>query len=1375
MARKLAHEKTNLGASREIVGFIDAVDENGISGWAYDKLAPQRPVILGFHIDDSFVADIPCKAHRQDVGSAGHPTSEVGFRAVVPQAYCDGRPHVFYFRDEAGNDVVLGGCGEGTLTVRPFQIDTYFDAAFYAQRYMAGLSEEWCSELEHWKRSGAQAGYFPNPDALLAQYAADGNVLPADFSADYYRFLNRDISDALRADWQAKLHYLEVGKRESRSYRMEVTDFVTELFFDGKKQVAGDIEKTLELAGIYTSLPDMLVRNKVYSDTFLKIFDFAAYAAHAMPASFRTKLQCIRHFLEVGIPALSPISAELVFDPGFYREAAELEGIATVSSDVDAYLHWLNYGIDKSVAPNGAAALRQFGLTERASFPSGFDHRLYRARNPDREDLWYETRWRALGAVIDSGLAEGRLGCPLDDTTREVYRVAADRQAVTRSYQSAKLLYEQVLATFPDDTMSLRHYADCLLQLEDFFQAAVFYKKTIASGRDNPWTHLNLTTCLLNLKQWTEAAQTIGRLAEKRPGDWAIAQRYHEVVQQGFDALSDDATWLARNGFYAESQTRIAQACHLLTERLSREAPVELPYGAVKRVAIIADIGLPQCKFYRVTQKCEQLTEAGIGWQVFDYMNGTQDYINSCGSFDAAIFYRVPAIPSIVRAIEAARRAGQPTFYEIDDLMFDPEKFPPPFETYGGQISHDIYASLVTGAVTLKHALSICDFAIASTTALAAAMAPHSLRKRAFVHRNGLGKTHMNNFDVLDERPRAELRLFYGSGTKAHNEDFTTELAPSLLKLFAKHGDAIRLVIMGYLTLPDSLAPYAHRITRLDPIWDIEQYWNVLRSMSINLAVLTPGDVADCKSEIKWLEAAMMGVPSVVTATATYQDVVRDGETGMLVRSAPQWFSAIDELICSPAKRRTIGARARAEVLKTYSMASLSANIATIFDQSTGGRLAASTTRRIRVLVVNVFFAPQSMGGATRVVIDNVRDLREIAGDELEFEIFTTTEGATEPYRPTTYRWEGIRVTGVTTPNEPDIESKVTDPEMGAAFEATIKRFAPDIIHFHCIQRLTTSLCSIATQAGVPYFITVHDGWWISDRQFIVDEFGNNRLYQFKDPLAELQSGNDASFRRMLVKQKCLKGAAKIFAVSEAFARIYRECGFENVVTVENGLPPFRQLPRTVSPDGRVRLAHIGGASFHKGFNLVTAVLSMGKFPNLKLITVDLALESGTERSVMWGATEVVFRAKVPQADVGELYAQIDVLLAPSLWPESYGLVAREALAAGCWVVASDRGAIGQDVPAKAGFLIDVTSHDALRRVFQRMNDDPATYTRSPRVKVALRTARDQALELADYYRGFKPSRGKENEPAPPTLTRIGKTVSRAARSGVDYGSGAKI
>jgi glycosyltransferase involved in cell wall biosynthesis/tetratricopeptide (TPR) repeat protein len=1331
-------DETIVGVTGHIIGFIDAINESGIYGWAYDISTPNTATTIKFYIDGVWIEDVVCKAFRPDVAGAGHPATEVGFRVGLPTRFCDGERHSYSFRDENDDEVMLGGIGSGEDEERSFRYDFCFDVDFYATYYLGIASRGGIAEFEDWKANGAARGHLPNAEALLDKLREQGRKLPRDFSPQYYRFLNRDIAHLIGYDWQAKLHYLETGEREARPYKIELTDFIIDLYFDGKRVSPAEIARKASQPSSYQNLLDMMLRNGVTSDAFLKLFSVEDYVACVMPVMFHNKLQCIRHFLEIGRKAMRPISFQFQFDPDFYREAAGLTDLAKPLTDQDAYLHWINEGIDRNIAPSGAAFLRQIGLNRMHRFPEGFDPAIYCAHNPDLDRQALPTRWDILREALNKGIAEGKAGCTLDETTSEMFRVAADQLSISRSFQSARGLYEKVLGGFPEDTMAMRHYADCLLRLGEFFQASLFYQRAIQLGRDNVWTHLNLTSCFLHMKRWSDAAAAISRLADLRPGDSGVQRRYQDVVREGFDALSNEATWLARNKFYDRARATMEQACAILTRRLHAEAPAPIPQiGSIRSVAIIGDLGLPQCRLYRVTQKCEQLKLAGIDVTVFDYITETTGYIERAGEFDAVIFYRVPAIPVIVRAIETARKAGQPSFYEIDDLMFDHTVFPADFDSYGGQISHDIYAGLVTGAVTLRHALASCDFAIASTPSLAAAMERLTRRGKAFVHRNALGSAHARGMASGGTMAGEEIRLFYGTGTKAHNSDFERELAPSLAKLFEKHGDAIRLVILGYLTLPAMLEPYADRITQIESVWDIDLYWTILRDMHINIAVLEPGPVADCKSEIKWLEAAMLGIPSVVSATATYQEVIRDGETGVLVHAPDQWFSALDKLISSDSKRRAIGARARDAVQKNYALPQLSANIASLLNSVVSNDTSSPALRRLRVLVVHVFFPPQSFGGATRVVADNISDIASEFGDEFEIEVFTTLEGSPDPYRVSTYRWEGVRVTAITTPSEADINLKVTDNDMGKAFAATLERFAPDLIHFHCIQRLTTSLCTVASDKGIPYLVTAHDAWWLSDEQFIIDAFGNSTFYRFDNPLAELSAGGDASFRRMMVKQKCLNGAARVLSVSEPFTRIYRSFGFKNVITLENGSPPFTKPQRTVSRDRRVRLAHIGGTSFHKGYNLIQAVLSAGHFSNLHHLQIDHAMDAGTERSGLWGATEVLFRATVPQREVGRLYAEIDVLLAPSLWPESYGLVVREALSAGCWVVTSDRGAIGQDVPQEAGFVVDVGSHDGLRAVLARMNDDAATFTQSPSVTLNLRTARQQAIELAAEYRRF--------------------------------------
>ncbi len=539
---------------------------------------------------------------------------------------------------------------------------------------------------------------------------------------------------------------------------------------------------------------------------------------------------------------------------------------------------------------------------------------------------------------------------------------------------------------------------------------------------------------------------------------------------------------------------------------------------------------------------------------------------------------------------------------------------------------------------------------------------------------------------------------------------------------------------MGHLSLPDCLARHAARIRRLEPVWDPDAYWTILSTMDVSLAVLKDGALSDCKSEIKWLEAGMLGIASVVSPTATYRAAIEDGVTGLLAGTEAAWFDALDRLVRDPALRIAIGQAARERALAQYGVAQSAANLRAIMADVQPAPPTARQRRR-RVLVVNVFFPPQDIGGATRVVADNVRDLLRAHGDELDIEVFTTTEGGAVPYQVRRYIWNDITVTAVTAGGGARPDWEPDDPRMGDVFGRVLDRFQPDLVHFHCIQRLTGAVCRAASARGVPYVVTVHDGWWLSDHQFLLDDALQPAVYCHADPVRQLEGGGADSVRRMTALAGHLAAARRVLAVSEPFARLYRSCGFVNVEVVANGVPDIALSSRSVSPDGRVRLAHVGGAAPHKGFNLLRSVLATARFDHLSLTVIDHALSPGMETTDVWGATPVRSRSRVPQGEIGALYADIDVLAAPSLWPESYGLVAREALRAGCWVIASDRGAMGLDVTPDNGFVVDVGSADGLRAILTAINADPARYRQPPPPPPPIRRSREQASELAALYR----------------------------------------
>jgi glycosyltransferase involved in cell wall biosynthesis/tetratricopeptide (TPR) repeat protein len=1231
--------------------------------------------------------------------------------------------------------------GSASPDGRADQLDTAFYGGFYTD--LRHLSP--AQLVNHWLASGRRGGRFANLGALLASYAQDGVALPAGFSVSVYRWLNPDLRAVHSADWEFVLHYLDFGRHESRPTRIADPAFFDELHFAGRRPSTQDIEALLAAdEPAYLSLSSMLEANGIFSRAFVTLFDPNDYLTLFPDAGLLNGIQCLRHFVETGRHALAPVSLDYAFDPRFY---AEICPQAAALKPAEAYLHWLNEGIHRQAAPNQAIFLQQLGLPDLDRLPSGFDAALYLSANPDLRATC-GTPWLALQHFIQYGAAENRAGILLTRSSLKLHVAAADRLAVTQP-ETAKSLYEAILLIDPNHAHVLSRLAAILADRGEYFFAAGLCQRQLEQerqrGQDPSLAALTLLAeCQLRLRQWSACCATWNEIFRAHPGDVGIAARRRAATTICFEALSQCASLLACHGALEQGRETMAAAASLLTGPILAAGPVvNRARQRIRTVAIVADVSLPQCRFYRVEQKLEQLVAAGIKARLFDHTIDLAAYADQVPFLDAVIFYRVPATPGVVEAIEQARRAGLPTFYEIDDPIFDELHYPDTLESYGGQISTDVYAGLVTGTALFKAAMSLCDYGIASTPTLATTMAPHVLSGQVHLHRNALGTAHQAAMARIARRtePRGRVRIFYGTATRAHNADFTDYAAPALARLLAEHRDDVELVVMGYLTLPDNLEPFRDRITCLDPVWDLAVYWEILAEMDVNLAILKPGQAADCKSEIKWLEAAMLGIPTVATATATMRDVIDDGFSGLLAETPSDWLAALRSLAADPMRRRRIGEAARWQALRSYGPDSMAANLTAMFASVTDAPKRTSRPRRQKILLVHVFFPPQATGGATRVVAGNVEDLAREYGDHFEIEVFTTIEGGTTPYRMSAYLWQGIKITGITTPDDPQINLRAKDPQIEAAFAALVDRFKPDIIHIHCIQRLTTSICDVALRNKIPYVITVHDGWWISESQFLLDEYGRPDMYNYADQAGELQRRGAAGFARMRALTSALSGAERILAVSEPFARLYRAQGFDRVQTIENGLPSFTILPRTPSPDGRVRLTHAGGTTNYKGFHTIKAALCAAKLDRLHLTVVDHAMLPGTTRTARWGATEVRFQPKLPQHRVGELYAATDVLLALSVWPESYGLVTREALAAGCWVIASDRGAVGADVTAGSGFVIGVDSYEPLLETLELINARPDRYLGPIEPPASLRPARAQADEIAAFYRELRHKR----------------------------------
>ena len=792
------------------------------------------------------------------------------------------------------------------------------------------------------------------------------------------------------------------------------------------------------------------------------------------------------------------------------------------------------------------------------------------------------------------------------------------------------------------------------------------------------------------------------------------------------------------------------QAC---SEGLPRQSA---PY---RHWLLLASDDLPQCFLYRVEQKRQQLEALGCSVRIIQREQLDQwDWSDALLWADAVIVCRLPATVQVLRAIEACRLAGLPSWYDMDDLVIDPDHGVPPLASYAGTISPLHHRWLQLDVPLFAAAMRACDAAIVSTPTLArrwsqlhpdqpvqvlANLAPPPLRKALKAPRR------------LGRRPR----LLVASGTKAHKQIWIEELAPALSQLLERN-DRLQLDLLGHLELPMVLLPHRDRI-RCHPYSDYSMYLDRIGEADLGLVALEPGLYTDAKSAIRWMEFSYLGLASVLSPTRTYTECLEEGVHACFARGIDSWVETVEQLLADPRGTRAMAVRAQQRAQELFGPHQAEAFWRPLVQPPAAQATALAAPQRRKLLVLNVYFAPQSVGGATRIAQDQVRVITEHLGDQWEVTVLCTESESwqadlerepTDPTQPRkvwqieqplplqVHQWQGARVLRLTLP--PRNWSRHQDVSVEAFCRRWFAAERFDLVHAHCIQELGVGPLTVARELGIPYVVTLHDGWWLSPRQFLTTPSG--RLVDVRDPLGhmEVMAAFDAEQQqqdrqRRVELEQVLAAAAARLAVSQAFAEVHEHAGIADVSVMENRWQPMPAAgPRSQRPaDQPLRCCFIGGMAIHKGMHVVQAALLLAKplAPGLELTVVDSSLETDEEQRMQWGQTPVRVIPSVPMAAMAMFYAEQDVLLAPSIWPESYGLVSREALSAGLWVVASDIGAMADPIRhGENGHRVPAGDASALAAVLEQLAAD------HPQPQPLLAFAGDQVplhRELDQLYR----------------------------------------
>ena len=450
----------------------------------------------------------------------------------------------------------------------------------------------------------------------------------------------------------------------------------------------------------------------------------------------------------------------------------------------------------------------------------------------------------------------------------------------------------------------------------------------------------------------------------------------------------------------------------------------------------------------------------------------------------------------------------------------------------------------------------------------------------------------------------------------------------------------------------------------------------------------------------------------------------------------------------------------------------------------------------MRILQVNHQFPPFSSQGS-EVYCRHHSLALAAAGDEVAvFHISNTT-----PARPRRLERgcdQGLLTFHCIDGGEYGRQADWRNPFLAESFDAVLREFRPQIVHFHNYLVLGDDLVGRAARSPAAVVYTLHDYGLICPNHLLLRHDGTLcgkadpnffeaccpqalRVSGGRQPLVASRVPSLARWRQFAEsyphrRRRALLRAGvgmaervlghplqtdiaakrafyfastrRIFDAVDLFIapcndlrNRFVNCGLpaQRVVHLRYGMAHFPRSPQRPAPDQRLRFGYIGAFHAHKGIAvLLEAFQGLGDRAALHLHGSSFGSpvsEAHFKRLTADPGSGVVVHGRYDNARIGELLAGLDAIVVPSVWYENSPLTIQEAQIAGVPVITGNDGGMAELVrDGIDGRLFRIGDPLDLRRVLLEVINNPEQLHRFRHQAPEVPTIEDQSLQIRDHY-----------------------------------------
>lgn len=412
-----------------------------------------------------------------------------------------------------------------------------------------------------------------------------------------------------------------------------------------------------------------------------------------------------------------------------------------------------------------------------------------------------------------------------------------------------------------------------------------------------------------------------------------------------------------------------------------------------------------------------------------------------------------------------------------------------------------------------------------------------------------------------------------------------------------------------------------------------------------------------------------------------------------------------------------------------------------------------SAARPLRVLcLVHRFFPAYRLGtekfvlqlaGALQARGHQVQVVTSTPGRAWRWQLWRRLLGVTFWQRR--YRYAGVDVLAVRQLTRLAANYRQVEDENQRTFARQLmQRWQPEIVHVGHAMHVSGFVWA-AHDLGIPTVLTLTDYWFICPKITLL----NSQGFPCPGPAAGATCQRtcpelDPAFirRRLALAEQVVRRAAAVVAPSRYLAEVFQdEWPWLTPQVVPHGVKPWTQHRRQYGPASPLVFAYAGSLTRHKGVHVLIEAFRGVKSTAVRLRIYGTGPAERPLREQAASDPRVQFCGLYDEHTASAVFAEMDVLIAPSLWPENRPFVVHEALATGVPVVISNVGGMAESIKHNVtGLMTKAGDALALQTALQGLVDQPEQLNRfkAAIAELALPTVAGEADAYETLYRDAK-------------------------------------